>query len=325
MVDQAIQAEKEYFGVSPRPGVTKDPEEQPFQDDVARLSNCRHEQFAQHLVRGLNGRKAYIAAGYTGKSAKQSASRLRIHPAVAARVRELLSERSAAAIEAVVARKISTSNPAWAEELQAEWDEVRETLDGIRLERGADLANETPGGATGFLSKSYQCGQPVYRVDVGLLKLLGRLRRLQRRAAEEVADWATHYECSVIDRTEGKSEEEIYLALLADVTAKISARNECLEFRGENQALSVDMSVCGPAEPCLQPEASPEAASVPVVGVRPVCLLPASRKKYYARRRQRGKSPQRGSGRKRRYQAHLARAHGKRTRGPPRTGARSLA
>jgi hypothetical protein len=64
---------------------------------------------------------------------------------------------------------------------------------------------------------------------------------------------------------------------------------------------------------------------VPVEGARPVCLLHASTKKYSAPCRQGGQNPQRGSGRKRRYQAHLARAHGERVRSPPRAGARSLA
>ena len=37
------------------------------------LSNSRHEQFSQALVKGLSAAKAYTAAGYAAKGARQNA------------------------------------------------------------------------------------------------------------------------------------------------------------------------------------------------------------------------------------------------------------
>jgi phage terminase small subunit len=57
------------------------------------LSNHRHEQFAQALVSGrLNATQAYVSAGYSGKGAAVSASRLRRKANVAARIQELQSK-----------------------------------------------------------------------------------------------------------------------------------------------------------------------------------------------------------------------------------------
>jgi phage terminase small subunit len=60
------------------------------------LPNPRHEAFAQHFVSGLRATKAYVAAGYKPKGAKQSASRLRRKPAVHARLMELITAMSEA-------------------------------------------------------------------------------------------------------------------------------------------------------------------------------------------------------------------------------------
>jgi phage terminase small subunit len=53
------------------------------------LSNPRHEQFAALVAGGMTPTKAYVAAGFAGKGAAQSASRLAKIPVAAARIAEL--------------------------------------------------------------------------------------------------------------------------------------------------------------------------------------------------------------------------------------------
>jgi phage terminase small subunit len=53
------------------------------------LKNIRHEKFCQGIVRGLSQTKAYTAAGYSKRGAKQSAARLRNNPDVRSRASEL--------------------------------------------------------------------------------------------------------------------------------------------------------------------------------------------------------------------------------------------
>jgi len=157
---EVIEAETKYFGfLASNSLVEEEVEEEtvtekPVTDDaMGRLANCRQEEFAQHLARGLNGSKAYVAAGYPGKGAKQSASRLRKHPVVAARVRELQCARSAAVMADAVARKTATSNPGYLQAWQTEYDRLRDTLSNTLEVRGAALANEAAGGGTGFIKK----------------------------------------------------------------------------------------------------------------------------------------------------------------------------
>jgi len=53
------------------------------------IANPRHEHFALLVAGGTRARDAYIRAGFTGKGAAQSASRLAKTPAVANRITEL--------------------------------------------------------------------------------------------------------------------------------------------------------------------------------------------------------------------------------------------
>lgn len=103
------------------------------------------------------------------------------------------------------------------------------------------------GGSTGFLKRSYQGGRPVYRVDTGVLKLLGQLRAVDRRAAAEVADSPAHCECRQSNGPE--TEEEVCLALWADVAAKRREGNESAECSEESQA---PHDLCLPAN-CARP------------------------------------------------------------------------
>ena len=68
------------------------------------LSNPRHEQFAAFVAGGMSPAKAYAAAGFTGKGAAQSASRLAKRPSVAARIAELSTISSTVIARALVDR-----------------------------------------------------------------------------------------------------------------------------------------------------------------------------------------------------------------------------
>lgn len=53
------------------------------------LKNQRHEKFAQRIAKGDAATKAYIAAGFSPKAAKQNASRLRENEVIGERIAEL--------------------------------------------------------------------------------------------------------------------------------------------------------------------------------------------------------------------------------------------
>ena len=58
------------------------------------LRNRRHEQFATLVAGGMTARKAYVAAGFSGNGAAQSASRLVKQSAVERRIAELRDGQS---------------------------------------------------------------------------------------------------------------------------------------------------------------------------------------------------------------------------------------
>jgi hypothetical protein len=65
------------------------------------LRNRRHEQFANFVAGGMNATKAYVAAGFSGNGAAQSASRLSKQPSIAQRIEELRSaQMNSCALEA---------------------------------------------------------------------------------------------------------------------------------------------------------------------------------------------------------------------------------
>jgi hypothetical protein len=55
-------------------------------------------------------------------------------------------------------------------------------------ERAADMA-EVPGGGTGLLVRQYQGGAPIYKVDTGLVSLIGQLLAHEKQAAGELGQW----------------------------------------------------------------------------------------------------------------------------------------
>jgi hypothetical protein len=93
-------------------------------------------------------------------------------------------------IAGVITRQVCERNARLAE-WQARWDEMRDALDAILAERGEELATEVAGGATGFLRKELKglLGDPVYRIDEGILRMYSTLLEIGRRAAEETGQW----------------------------------------------------------------------------------------------------------------------------------------
>jgi Terminase small subunit len=65
------------------------------------LRNPRHDEFASLVAGGMKARQAYAAAGFAGKGAAQSASRLAGKSDVAARIAELCSRASSASVARV--------------------------------------------------------------------------------------------------------------------------------------------------------------------------------------------------------------------------------
>ena len=149
------------------------------------LKNSKHEQFALSVAKGVSASRAYVSAGYSATGATASASRLLTNAKVCTRVRELQETLSAGTI----ALEISSRN-ARVQALQNRWDRMREGLNLLLAERGADMA-EVPGGSSGLLTVDYRGNQamPVYKVDTGLLSLLSELRALEKQAAEELGQW----------------------------------------------------------------------------------------------------------------------------------------
>ena len=85
------------------------------------LTNIRNEKFCQGIVSGLSQTKAYTAAGYSERGAKQSAARLLNNAEVRSRVSELRQE-----IECSFVRLQITERLQRLEAIQDRWDALRE-------------------------------------------------------------------------------------------------------------------------------------------------------------------------------------------------------
>ncbi|MFO1325435.1 MAG: hypothetical protein U1F15_15420 [Burkholderiales bacterium] len=62
---------------------------------MGALRHSRHEQFCQHLALGESQERAYLAAGYSVRGARQNAAKLARQAAIRDRLAELLEERDA--------------------------------------------------------------------------------------------------------------------------------------------------------------------------------------------------------------------------------------
>src|ERR1039457_6301412 len=157
------------------------------------LSNCKHEQFAQLVAKGVSASKAYVSVGYSHAGAAQGAARLLRNAKVCSHVAEI----RVALAEGVIQREITDRN-ARVGLLQDLVDRIRKVI----AERGADMA-DVPGGSTGLLVRDYKgkdADTPVYKFDAGLVEqmnatckqlaitatfdLAERLRAARRRKAE---------------------------------------------------------------------------------------------------------------------------------------------
>ena len=114
------------------------------------LEQNKHEQFAQLILKGVSATKAYVSLGYSPKGAAQGGARLLRNVQVCARIRELQEAISSQ----VIALEISTRN-ARVQALQKRWDRLRDGLNLVLDERGAEMA-DIPGGSTGLLTRDYE-------------------------------------------------------------------------------------------------------------------------------------------------------------------------
>ena len=160
---------------------------------MAVLKNSRHEHFAAAIAKGTSASKAYVLAGYSKKGAQQSSARLLLNAVICSRVSELQETLSAGTI----ALEISSRN-ARVQALQDRWSTLRAAIAQLMTERAADMA-EVPGGGSGLLVRQYQGGalaKPVYKVDTGLVALIGQLLAHEKQAAEELGQWTEKREYS---------------------------------------------------------------------------------------------------------------------------------
>jgi hypothetical protein len=84
----------------------------------------------------------------------------------------------------------NSSRNARVQAMQDRWSMLRAGILSLMIERAADMA-EAPGGGTGLLVRQYQGGalaMPVYRVDTGLVSLIGQLLAHEK---QEARSWAT--------------------------------------------------------------------------------------------------------------------------------------
>ena len=155
------------------------------------LEDPRHEAFALGVATGLIPARAYANAGFNTEGARQNAHRLAADADVSLRIQEIRIQISKQVIAGVVAREIADRNARLAE-LQTRWDQLRDQLDCILEERGAELAEETAGGSTGLIRKDYKgkdADIPVYRIDPAVIDLYRLLLEHEKRAAEECGQW----------------------------------------------------------------------------------------------------------------------------------------
>jgi hypothetical protein len=155
---------------------------------MAVLDNSKHEHFAQAVAKGVSPSKAYTSAGYSGKGAAASATRMLKNANICGRIKELQTELSAGTI----ALEISSRN-ARVQALQERWDKMRQVITerAVHYAKGGDDESDAivPGGETGLLVKDFkgkEADQPVYKVDTGLL---AELRNHEKQAAEELGQW----------------------------------------------------------------------------------------------------------------------------------------
>jgi hypothetical protein len=157
---------------------------------MAVLTNPRHEQFAQHLAKGLSAAAAYSQVYGEKDGARQCASRLLTNVDVANRVIELQKGIASGMIQAEISER------------NARVGILQELVDGARRlihARGQEMAGEVGGADTGLLVKDYKgkdANQVVYKADVALM---GRIESHLREASVQLGQRITKTETTTFD------------------------------------------------------------------------------------------------------------------------------
>jgi len=143
------------------------------------LKNNRHEKFCQGIVSGLSQPKAYTAAGYSGRGAKQSAARLLNNADVRSRVSELGQEIESSFVRLQIAERLHRL-----EAIQDRWDRVRAAVE-ARAREDYDAMMKT--GVVCRKLRSVKDGNAVrvveeYEIDTAAIEALNSI---ERRAAIE--------------------------------------------------------------------------------------------------------------------------------------------
>jgi hypothetical protein len=160
---------------------------------MAALTNQRHEQFVQQLSKGLSATRAYVSVYGESKGAAQMASRLLRNVEVCSRLIELKKEVNTGFVDAEIQHR-----NARVQALQNRWDRMRRLIEA----RSQDMAAEVAGGETGLLVRDYKgkdANQVVYKFDAALVN---ELNKCEKQAAEELGQWVTKTETTVIDIAE---------------------------------------------------------------------------------------------------------------------------
>src|SRR5579862_7703521 len=119
------------------------------------LDNPQYENFALGIAEGLSPAAAYVRAGFSAAGSRQGANRLLHNLDVSARILELRTQIGNALVAGIVARELC-HRQVRIDEIQARWNWLRDCLETIIAERGAQLADECAGGATGIMVKDFK-------------------------------------------------------------------------------------------------------------------------------------------------------------------------
>jgi 3-dehydroquinate dehydratase-2 len=133
------------------------------------------------------------------------------------------------------ALEISSRN-ARVQAMQDRWSMLRAGVAQLMIERVVDSAvdmAEVPGGGTGLLVRQYQGGAPIYKVDTGLVRLIGQLLAHEKQAAEELGQWAEKRDVSA-DATAAAIIVNLNLGRQRVVEEKARAMDFAIDFRQSN-------------------------------------------------------------------------------------------
>jgi len=147
---------------------------------MAALSNGKWEYFAHEVAKGLSPEKAYVAAGYSERGARQAANRLRQNVDIDARIEEIRNNITERAIEK------SAVDKSWL--LTRLADEVKADLADLFSDNGSiKPINEWPeiwrtGLVTGFdvhQEYTYEQGKKIPDGVMMKIKIADRFKRLE--------------------------------------------------------------------------------------------------------------------------------------------------